>query len=148
MIEGDRCSPACLDEHPEVCPGTTIHLAIGQPITVTDTTTGASDKFVGSRSGIGNCGGSDYPGPDLIYAVIPAADGTMTAMLDATYMQSFVRVRPACPSSKSEEIACNYRTSEGATTISFPVTANTTYFVAADSWSDESGGFTLTLSLQ
>ena len=148
MVEGDGCALDCTIEKPGECPGTAIHLSLGETIQLKGTTAGASDKFIGSRTGIGNCGGANYTGPDLIYAVVSDMAGMVTAELDATYSQSFVRVRPGCPSAKNEEIRCDYIGGTGKTMITFAVTAGTTYHVAADSWSDESGPFTLTLSLK
>jgi cysteine-rich repeat protein len=150
LTQGDRCSPMCVVEHPEICPGTTIHLVKGQPVTIMDDTTGASDKFDDAPSGKGNCVdiGGPYPGPDLIYAVIPDSDGMLTARLDATYDDLYVHVRTACPGSKSDEIACQYRDNPGATQTTFPVKANITYFVAADGYNNDFGAFTLELTLQ
>ncbi len=116
---------------------------------VKGTTAGAMDKFVGSRSAsVGNCGNDDYPGSDLVYSVTSDVAGMLTVDLVADYIESYVHARPACPSSKNQDIACYYRHSEGITTITFPVDANTSYYVAADSWNNRSGDFTMTLSLQ
>lgn len=147
MTPGDRCSPACKVEQPGVCPGTTITLMKGEMITITDSTTDADDNFIGSRDNIGNCGNDDYKGKDMIYAVTPAVDGTLTAELDADYDRSFVRARPACPASKSEELACDYRWYAGTTSISLKVEAQTTYYIAADSWDLRAGTFRLKLAL-
>jgi len=151
MTEGDRCSRMCMTEHPDGCPGTTIHLDPGQSVTINDTTTGAADDFQGSSSqSAGIC--IDNPnanGPDLIYAVTPSADGTITATLFAAYNKSFVRVRTACPGTTADERACYYTSgSNGTTMITFGVTGGSTYYVAADSYGGSFGGFSLTLGLQ
>lgn len=120
----------------------------GQTITIMDDTTGATDKFDDAPGGKGNCVNGNYPGPDLIYAVTPDADGTLTVKLTANYDDPYVHVRTKCPGGKGDEIACEYRNDSGTVQRSFNVKAKEIYYVAADGWSDDFGAFTLELSLQ
>lgn len=147
MTPGDRCSPSCTVEQPGICPGTAITLKKGETLTITDSTTDAEDDFIGSRPDVGNCGGDNYPGKDMIYAVTVAADGMLSAELDADFSRSFVHARPGCPASKADDLACEYRWDPGTTKISLMVTANSMYYIAADSWEMRAGTFRLTLSL-
>lgn len=145
--EGDGCGPTCLTEHPEVCPGTPIDLAKGQTMVIAGNTSGASDKFKDSPAGKGNCLNGTWPGSDLIYAVTPAAAGTLTATLAANYGSPYVHVRTKCPGGKADEIACQY-SAGGSNTVTIQASMAVTYYVAADSYGNQSGAFTLTLSLQ
>lgn len=111
---------------------------------------GASDKYKSAGSGIpgSNCGPGNWNGPDSIYQIIPDAKGTLTATLDADYDDPFLRIRSACPGGTNEEVACQYRNGQGIPTFMFGVVKNGDYFLAADTWNNKSGTFTLTLSLQ
>jgi cysteine-rich repeat protein len=146
--EGDGCGPTCLKEHPEVCPGTLIHLAEGQSITIAATTAGASDKFVGSAQGVpGNCIDGNWNGPDLVYQVIPAASGMLTVDAGFAYDDPYVHVRTQCPGTKNDTLACYYRSTMGTGQLTIDVQKDVSYFVVMDSWNNKSGGFTLKLSL-
>jgi hypothetical protein len=124
-----------------------VSIAHGQTIPLQGTTANATDKFMGAAAK-GNCGVGNFTGPDLIYAVTPTASGMLTASLDASYANSYVHVRTKCTGNMvSDEIACEYSTTPGTDTTTFAVTSGTTYYVAADSWMNMSGTFTLTLSL-
>jgi hypothetical protein len=112
----------------------------------TGSTVGDSDKFTGDAN-VGNCVQGNYPGPDAVYAVAPTASGMLTASLNTSYASPFIHVRTVCPGATSNEIACGYSNSPGTTSVTFPVTSGQTYYVAADSWANMSGSFTLTLSL-
>lgn len=147
--EGDGCGSTCLIEHPEVCPGTIIHLDAGQAITITNTTVGASDKFAGSMGGVpGNCIDGNWTGPDLIYQVIPSADATLDIIAEVMYPESYVHVRSQCPGSKDDTLACQFRMQTGNVLLSFSVLKNVPYFLAVDSFNDRSGSFKLILTLK
>jgi len=136
-------------EHPEVCPGTAIHLAIGQTVTVTGTTVGSTDNFNGAgTTGPGNCNNGSWDGPDLIYGVIPTANGTLTATLVSVYDNPLLHIRTQCPGGKQEQVDCAYLPDPGTVIATGAAIVGTTYYVAADSYSNQSGDFTLTLSLQ
>ena len=146
---GDHCGATCQIEDPTTCPGTPISLVAGQMLTINDSTNNASDKFVGSPS-IGNCNQSTtWPGSDLVYAVTPATSGMLTASLTAAYSNNVVHVRPSCPGASQDDLDCHYGLAGGVTdTIHVTVSAGVTYYVAADSWQNQSGSFKLTLQLQ
>ena len=129
---GDGCSPMCLTEHPEVCPGTAISLASGQMVVINGVT-GANDNFKGT-AGVGNCNSGAWPGSDLIYAVTPSTPGTLTATLAATYTAPCVHIRTQCPGAMQDEIACQGSTTAGSNMVTISVMAGTPYHVAADSW--------------
>jgi len=145
--QGDRCSATCMTENPTVCPGTSIAIKKGETVEIADTTVDGEDNFVGARPNVGNCGGDDYPGKDLIYAVTVLEDGFLSAELDADYDRPYIHARPACDAPKETELACDYIWFSGTTNIGFMVTANSTYFVAADSWENRAGTFRLKLTL-
>lgn len=79
---------------------------------------------------------------------MPSANGTLTVTLDSKYTNSYVHVRSECPGTPAQQVGCYYRMTAGTSQISFAVMADTTYYVAADSFSNSSGAFTLTLTLQ
>ncbi len=122
-------------------------------MTLTGDTTNATDKFTTANSG--NCAANTYMGADLIYAVTPGADGTLTATLTTDYTDTLLHVRTACPGPPppmfgppTDDVACDYTNGKGqAAMITLSVTTGTTYYVAADSWGKTSGTFTLVLSL-
>jgi cysteine-rich repeat protein len=148
---GDGCSPDCTKEHPEVCPGTKITLALGESRFITGTTDGASDKFTSSKTGIpnSNCMNGTYSGPDVVYQVIPDANGTLNVEVTAQFASSWLHVRSQCPGSTNDELACRYTGNAGNTlTSTTQVVKDTPYYVIVDSWNGTSGPFKLMLSLQ
>ena len=150
-IEGDGCGRDCKTEHPEVCPGTAIHLAKGMPVTVNGDTTGATDKFVDYPGGLpGSCGSMSkiWTGPDFVYAVEPQASGSMTLNLTSQYDNPVIHVRTDCNGGPATEISCERLYTPGFVSLSMAVVAGTTYYVAADSSNGSFGTFSLTFTLQ
>jgi cysteine-rich repeat protein len=144
-LPGDRCGPTCAIEDPTMCPGTPILLG-ATPIVISDSTVGASDKATDAAA-VGNCINGAWPGADLVYAVEPTENGTLSVVLDASYTKHEVHVRTTCPGTKQAEIACHYGDAPGADSVSLPVSAGATYYVFPDSWANQAGTFTLTLAL-
>jgi uncharacterized protein YraI len=81
--------------------------------------------------------------PDLVYAVTPTTSGMMTAEVAGSGPDWSIQVRPACPGSSTDEVACMHGLA--SVTVTFAGTAGTTYYIAV---AGESGAFTLTLSLK
>ena len=131
---------------PDTCPGEPVAVALGAPVTVMGNTSGATDKFTGDPM-IGNCFSGAHPGPDLIYAVQPSAAGTLTVTLTTTYTDGLLHLRTSCPGSVADEVACHAQSTSGAQSVSLSVKPGTTYYVAADSYNNTSGAFTLTFKL-
>lgn len=148
FIQGDGCGRDCKIEHPEVCPGMRIDLNLGDLVMLAGDTTGATDKFVGSTPGVGNCMNGPWSGPDWIYALTPKVSGILNVDLTTTYANPFIHLRTQCPGMVGDEVACQYGSASGKISTSLAVNANTTYFIAADSWNNNAGKFTLTLSLK
>ena len=109
-------------------------------------TSGATDKFQ-SGGGLGNCVSGSFLGPDRVYAVTPSASGMLTTALTTKYNLGFVHTRTACPGVLADEVACEYSFQPGTSTITFPVTGGTTYYVIADGGQNQGGTFTLKLTL-
>ncbi len=148
-VEGDGCGRDCKTEHPEVCPGTAIHLAKGMPVTVNGDTTGATDKLSQSPGGVaGNCMMGNWYGPDWVYAVMPEMSGSLNIALNTVYDNPMIHVRTACGGTKMDEVGCQVSFDPGALSLMMPVSAGQTYFVAADAWNGKFGQFTMTLTLQ
>lgn len=149
MVEGDGCTPNCQTERPDVCPGTLIHIAMGQKLSVSGNTMGASDKFSEVVTGTpGNCvTAGTYLGSDWVYVVLPAASGTLDVTLDAQYGSPYMHALSSCPGSANQQLACAYRTSPGIMQFSFAVNAGTTYYVVVDGFNNTSGIFDLSLKL-
>ncbi len=148
---GDGCSPDCMIEHPEVCPGTTIPLTLGGTLVISGTNEGATDKCSSSMSGIpnSNCINGNFSGSDVVYQVIPDASGSLTVEFTAQYDSSWVHIRTMCPGMASDEVACRFTMgSGGKMTLTISVIKDVPYYVIADSFNNKSGAFTMKLSLQ
>lgn len=120
-------------------------------MTVKGDTTGATDKFVGNPGQIlGNCGmnGNSFSGPDLIYAVIPETSGMLTMAENSNYDNPVIHARTACAGTLADEVGCRFSWNAGLVTLTIPVTAGMTYYVAVDTVNNKFGTFSLTLSLQ
>lgn len=73
--------------------------------------------------------------------------GTLSATLDADYGDHFLRARNACPG--TVDIDCDYDGSSSTNdTIGFAVTQGASYYLIVDSWSNEDGGYSLTVEVQ
>jgi cysteine-rich repeat protein len=134
----DGCSPACLTEHPDTCPGTAITLTTAG-LTISDDTTGANNT-----TGQLPCGGGSSG--DLIYEITPEQDGTVVATLEGQFA-TLLYARSACPGNNGSEIACD--STPGAATITVDVTAGDPFYLFVDGFGGqaEEGPFTLTLEL-
>jgi cysteine-rich repeat protein len=137
---GDGCSPSCLVEplpDNDVCPGHAVPLtgAGSEPragVVTTDTT-----PLLANYSG--GCGGSAREG---VVAVTPDVPGTLTAQLVGGY-SSVLYARSGCADAATE-VACDATASpSGSRDISFPVLANTTYYLFVDGFSGAFGASTL-----
>ena len=131
---------------PATCPGEAVSITKGTDVNLAGTTVGASDKFTTASGGM--CQTNTYVGADLIYAVVPTTSGMLTATLITTYNNPLLHVRTACPGQTNSDVACSYGNSTGnQVVVKLAVNAGTTYYVAADSWGNTTGGFTLLLAL-
>ncbi len=133
LIDGDGCNAACRLETPMAAPGTC---------------PGASYMFVGSATGpkklsfagdvstlantMGSLGCGGGLGPDQVYAITPTISGAITAELHASYPAALLHVRGEC-STSSTELDCKQGPVAGVPMrTTFPVEAQKTYFVFAD----------------
>jgi hypothetical protein len=115
-------------------------LAIGAAVT--------GDTGSGSDHGPGmNCM-QNAAAPDLVYAVVPAADGTLVLSLTSEW-DGGLYVRTTCDDSATE-LVCQDALGDNATEVlQLGVTAGTTYYVWVDGYTTESfGSYELTSELQ
>ena len=115
-------------------------LAIGT--TVTGDTSGGSDHGPGM-----NCM-QNAAAPDLVYVVVPGADGTLVLSLTSEW-DGGLYVRTTCDDAGSE-LACQDVLGDNATEVlQLAVTAGTTYYVYVDGYtSDSFGPYELASDLQ
>jgi len=86
--------------------------------------------------------------PDLVYVVVPDADGTLVLSLTSEW-DGGLYVRTTCDDAGTE-IACQDQLGENATEVlSLPVTGGTTYYVYVDGYTTDSyGAYDLSTELQ
>ena len=65
------CGAVVAPGDPDICPGVQLDVLAGEEVSRTDSTSGAIDHFAAKCS--------LNPGPDLVYRVVPAASGFLTA---------------------------------------------------------------------
>lgn len=142
-IDGDGCSSTCqleaLGSAQGTCPGTPFFIAAS---TTAKTVSFAGDTSLSAKENFSSSVCSNDGGPEIVYAFTPAASGALALSLTASFELPSIMVRREC-FSYATEMLCN----DGADALSplqrsFPVVADTTYYVVLDS--DEVGGpFTL-----
>lgn len=108
---------------------------------VTGTTVGGGSQTTDQCQG-------EAMAPDVVYAVTPAADGFLTASLSdtGTDYDSMLYVMKDCADTSSG-VLCVDNFPNGKETLSFRVSANTTYHLVVDGWSGAAGSYTLDLDL-
>jgi cysteine-rich repeat protein len=135
QVSLDGCSPACTIDAPETCPGALISLSP------------AGFKFSGSLIGKSQdlktgCSGGK---PDLVYAVVPTASGTLTAALlisgGGGGKGGVLSIRSNCADGPTSELTCKQGSSP---TSQIWVEAGVTYWVVV---SGDQALFTLDLKL-
>ena len=141
-IDGDGCSPSCtaVNGDPAAADCTNPHkvdMWKGAVVTGTGSTTTYGNTFA-KPSGLCDPGSSTGNSlPDHVYAVTAHAAGTLKVTLtpEPTYNAQLV-ARKTCadPATQTGDTfsKCNVNSVGGAETISVPVTANETIYVAAD----------------
>ena len=138
VASNDGCSSSCALEGgiaaPGKCPGASY------------TITGPSKKvsFAGDISQLANTMGAfgcgDASGKDQVYAITPTTSGSITAELTGQYADAIIHVRGECFTSSTEVDCKEQPLASVPVKTTFPVTANTTYFVFVDTDTDVSKG--------
>jgi cysteine-rich repeat protein len=130
---GDGCSVACQLEAPSAapgkCPGASYTL-VGTPGTATKVSFAGDITALANTMGSFGCGGGS--GPDQAYAITPTISGAITAELHASYPASLLHVRGECFSSGTELDCRKGPLASVPIRTTFPVEANKTYFIFAD----------------
>ena len=129
----------------DVCPGDELVLTGSgeDPRTgsVTGDTSGLSADYVGS------CGTSTSN--DAVYMINPDVDGRVSVDLGGsvtTNFDSVLYVRTDC-ADQASELQCDDTYTAGAETLEFDATANTPYYIFVDGYTQESGPYTLNVTL-
>jgi cysteine-rich repeat protein len=138
----DFCTNDCKLNQPPTfdCPGAAVAVAKGVDTGLTGDTTTSKDGYDGSCGGLG--------APDVVYAITPAATGTLTIT-----MQGIGGTDPVLYARKDDcaagpELGCSDATfGGGKESLTLEVVAGTTYWVFADGYSGTSGAYSLTLHL-
>ncbi len=130
---GDGCDATCQLETPSAaagkCPGASYTL-VGSPTGPTKISFGGDIGILANTMGAFGCGGG--LGPDQVYAITPTIAGAITAELHASYADSLLHVRAECFSSATELDCKEGPLSSVPTRTTFPVEAQKTYFIFAD----------------
>jgi cysteine-rich repeat protein len=125
----------------DTCPGEAVAVDTANDVTLTGNTAAAGPHYKGT----GNCSTSAST-KDVVYAVTPAATGTLTVTLDPTYDGQIYARSGACTT--GTQIACSEAAGPaGPETITFPVVGGTKYSVFADGKNGSAGPYTITFHL-
>ncbi len=132
-VAGDGCSPSCQLE----AVGAGAGKCPGQPYTIVGDPNGPKTvSFAGDVSQLANTMGafgcSGALGPDQVYALTPTTSGAITVQLVATYGEAVLHVRGECFSSGTELDCKEQPLADKPVKTTFPVTAQSTYFVFVD----------------
>jgi len=117
-----------------------------RPLAVGATVSGDTGTGTDHGPGVGCMQNSESP--DLIYVIVPQADGTLTLSLTSDW-DGGLYVRTDCGDPQTE-LVCTDSLGENATEVlTVGVTANTSYYVYVDGYTSESyGTFSLTSALE
>jgi hypothetical protein len=126
----------------DTCPGNPISIDIGEIITAGGDTAVAESQYKGT----GLC---STTGKEIVYRVIPDADGILTVTMDPHFDGLLYARDGTCTSSVSTtQLGCADDAGMGGLEeISFPVVAGTKYSVFADGAGSSSGAFTIQFQL-
>jgi hypothetical protein len=110
--------------------------------------TASGDTGNGADHGPGVACMQNAEAPDLVYVVVPDADGTLTLSLTSEW-DGGLYVRTTCDD-PATELACVDQLGDNATEVlTLPVTAGATYYVYVDGYtSDSYGPYELSSDLQ
>ncbi len=167
MLNGDGCAPSCngVVEPTEPCDDgndnpfdgcdecVLVNSPVGScqsPIPVTagpGLTTVSGNTTTGGSQSSDLCQG-EVMARDIVYAVTPSVDGFISGFMsdvEANY-DSMLYVMQSCGDTTSG-IVCADNFPNGKETLSFRVSAGTTYHVVVDGWGGDEGAFTLNLVL-
>lgn len=142
LASDDGCSSTCKLESKgpdDLCPGTSVALALGADGKRTATITGDTTKAYAHDSY--SCGGG--AGPDLVYSITSPVAGNVRFKLDADY-PALIAARATCSDATTER-ACASNTSAGTTTGFVSMLAGDTIYLFVDGVGGSSGNFTLSL---
>lgn len=141
----DGCSPQCQVQGPSCQTAAEVPLALGTTV-LSGTTAGASLESPEAAFGC-----TDALGPEVVFKVVPASAGYLTAWLPRaqTAFDSVLYARPSCD--PNGQIACHDNfggNDQGGDVISFPVAAGAPVFVFVDGFqAADAGDFQLSLDL-
>jgi cysteine-rich repeat protein len=125
----------------DTCPGIPVAVDTASDVTLTGNTAAAGAHYKGT----GNCSTSAST-KDVVYAVTPAANGTLYVTMDPTYDGQIYARSGSCTT--GTQIACAEAAGVGGLeTMSFPVMAGTKYSVFADGKNGSAGSYTIQFHL-
>jgi cysteine-rich repeat protein len=145
--DGDTCSNACTVNEPTTttCPGTAISVGAANDVTVGGNTSTSADSYDSQ----GACAaGAGSGASEVVYQLDVQQTGLLTLELAAigSDYDPVLYVRQSCEAGPT--IACSDQTFLGGTeSLSFAVTAGSTYYVFADGWESTAGDYLLAATL-
>jgi len=173
-VDGDGCSAICKFEAPSAA-DTCTDLETGIPIAVAPglglSLPGSGPMYANGGADVhdnylGSCAWEEG-GFDQVFEIVPSADGTMTAHVGSDYdgipiCQAPDYDQPGCRDhtlyvreancAEAEDLACAQSNADDlTTTLEFPVTAGTHYYLFVDGYDGEyysTGAYNLTLDLE
>lgn len=144
-VAGDGCGLACEFEAltgNDTCPGYGISLSNPDPLATRTATITTDTSTLGSHV-VGTCGGSSR---DAVYVITSDIAGTLSARLTpAPGLLPVLHARTTCIDAGTQLFCDDSAT--GGYTNSFPINANTPYYLFVDGLSGESGVSTLTVTV-
>lgn len=146
---GDGCSATCQLETPlsapGKCPGATYTFVGSAAGPRTVSFAGDTSLLASTASSLGCSFGG---GKDQVYAITPTLSGSLKAVLHASYPKAQLHARRECFTSTTQMDCQEQPLASVPLEMTFPVVAQSTYFIFADSASGTTGGpYTLDLTL-
>lgn len=152
-VEDDGCDSSCklAGTNPlgtRSCPGLDTHVW-SKPVTYAGTTLGSTNTGT-AKPACPTASGTGSTAADRVFKVTAHKTGTMTAVLTDTNYDAFIYVSNMCVADNVAYIACSNKvTGVGGETLTFPVTAGTSYSLLVDGTGTvREGAFRVTFSIQ
>jgi cysteine-rich repeat protein len=129
LSNGDGCSSSCVLEQPignDFCAGQLLPLTTAGGTDVAQITASTANLASDFQA---NCGGAGAR--DAVYAIQPTVTGRLTATL-TPHFNAALYARSSCADGSAQQGCVNAADGQGIETLSFPVTAGTTYYLFVD----------------
>lgn len=144
-IADDGCGNDCRPQGDPVaggkCPGIPVHVWPGKTLSFTGTTNAYPNSYKPTVCTFGTAA------QDRVYAITAHQTGTLNVKVDADFNSGlYVRASPCDTGAELKCVNDVTTTGAGIETLSFPVTADKTYYLFVDGVFSSKGSFTMTLN--